>query len=226
MNNNEMNDLVYILKHQPYKENQHIAQAWSLAHGKVSIFLPKKYPPRYLYRYRVQWKTAPKLKILEMNIEHIHTLTGRNMLASYYVLEWMLTFASDHMENSDLFYLFTHTLDALEHADSASDIEKLLRIYERQSLAHLGYGLNASHLDTLEGTYVSYHPHSGYQAHRDNSQSMPPRMTKDQLLDILTDCYELEGSLKLAKKWFQSIVKILLPHHEWKCRLLYQNIPH
>lgn len=225
MNKNSVTteDIVYILKHQPYKESQFLAQAWSLKYGKINVFLPKKYPPRYLYRYRVLWQEHPKLKPIELSIEHIHTLVGRNMLASYYVLEWMLTFASEGMENSHLFELFTHTLTKLEHAKTSMDIEKTLRIYERQTLAHLGYGLNASHLDTINEPFISYHPHSGYTGHN-NANSFPLHIEKMQLRDILTDQYEQHDSLKIAKQWIQSIVKNLLPHHEWKCKSLYQNI--
>lgn len=219
--NEDAVDVLYILKHQPYKENQYLTQAWSLRHGKISLFLPKKFPPRLLYRYIVEWKETKKYAPLDMQIDYIHILSGKNMLASYYVLEWLLTFSPENIDHPKLFQVFMNTLHDLENSQTSDMIEKTLRIYERKSLELLGYGLHVSQISNLHTPYISYHPQEGYSEHSHSSDVNFHVISKAQLTDILTDQYELDDSLKVAKKWIQSIVKQLLPQHEWKCKSLY-----
>lgn len=218
-----MSDTAYILKYQAYMENRFMAKIISRKHGKTTIFLPKKYPPRYLYKYSITWQEDKKLKPLEIIPEHIHNLKGPSMLASYYVLEWMLTFATEHTQDFLLFDIFEETLNKLENAYLKNDIEKILRTYERKSLDYLGYGLNSTQLEFVDFPYISYDPLSGYKGHHVQESSTCICLSRKQIHDILTDNYDNSESLHIAKTFIQKIVRSLLPHHVWQCKQLYHK---
>ena len=220
----EHDDIVYVLKYQAYQENYFHTIFWSQHHGKISVFLPKKLTPRYLYQYHITWKKGKSLKPLEMTIRHIHTLQGLALLSSYYVLEFMLTLTSDNNTSTGLSDILACRLAALENVSNTQELERILRIYERQSLAHLGYGLNVAHITDIKEAYICYDPHTGYSGYpiAQPSQLCLPRST---LYCILTDQYDDVLILKSAKKWFQSILALLLPQYQWKCRSLFHRLP-
>lgn len=217
-----MSDYLYILRHQPHREHQHWAQAFSVLHGKISLFLPKKYPPRYLYCYKVQWMPhTSRLKPIDWETHHIHLLSGPTWLASYYLLEWTLTFLPEQQAHPSIFQLLAESLTALEHYQKKEDIESVLRTYERQTLNALGYGLSLEHIVDIEAPFIHYHPTQGYHGHAHDGPLCLPKST---LIAILSDDYSDPSVLNHSKKWFQMIVKMLLPHHNWKCKALYHKI--
>lgn len=211
-------DYVYILKHQPYREQQHWVRAFSLLEGNITFFLPKKYPPRYLYRYEVSWEKHRSPKPTQWDIHHIHLLSGPGTLASYYLLEWIITFIPERHPHPELFRLLAEALIQLEHHQNMEDIERALRVYERRAFNALGYGLSLEHIEHIDHPYISYHPTQGYQGHDHPTETALPKAT---LAAILSDNYTQPEQLKHAKKWFQIIVHMLLPHHQWKCKALY-----
>ena len=216
-------DQAYILTYKEYTTHYYHAVLITKLHGKIKVSFPKYFVPQYCYLYNLQWLNTKYPKAINIQISLIHKLQNLHLLAAFYALEWLDTLSPLNMSNYGLFHMLKITLSSLELAVTNLDIEKALRIYERQSLAHLGYGLNVSHIEHLHSPYISYDPNEGYSEHEYPQGPAWQCLPRAEIYKILTDQYNDLTTLKLSKCWMRFIFKMLLPQHQWQCHSLFHQ---
>jgi DNA repair protein RecO (recombination protein O) len=145
----------YILHRRPYRDTSHILEVFTEEHGRLGLVarggrgrrewqgLLQPFVPLLL-----SWSGRGELATLTA-IESVgasHSLAGTPLLCGFYLNELLLRLLQRFDPHVQLFNVYATTLSGLARAhENAFGIEWGLRIFERDLLQELGYGLVLDH---------------------------------------------------------------------------------
>lgn len=141
---------VYILHHRPYQDTSQILELFTRDHGRLAVMSrgtrgPKSKLKALLQPFNpllVAWTGKGELPLLikaEPSDQKPLRLTGNALYSAFYINELMMRLLHRHDANEEIFLLYQRVLHIL--ADT-KHLEINLRIFEKQLLQLLGFGLN------------------------------------------------------------------------------------
>lgn len=142
----------YVLHSKPFRDTSILLELITLNHGRVCLIAKgvrsgKSRMQSILQPFRpllVSWSGRGELPLLTKAEESGSgaSLDRKNIINGLYINELLLRFLHRHDPHRDIFTLYGRTLPALSNQD---EVQQALRLYEKQLLDELGYGLILEH---------------------------------------------------------------------------------
>ncbi len=156
----------YILHRYPLSETSLILDVFTQDYGRISLVARGARQPKSRFRgllrpftpLHLSWSGKTELMSLSAAEPStgVYTLTGAALLSGFYLNELLVRLLPRSDPYSHLFTCYQQTLHALQHPDA---LELNLRLFERELLLELGFGLSL-HTEAITGEAV--HPERNY----------------------------------------------------------------
>ncbi len=151
------NEPAWVLHHRPFRDSSRILDVLSRDHGRLAVVARGsrsgksrlKGILRPFLPLQLSWVIRSDMGTLtgaELNGAPI-SLAGDALMSGYYVNELILKLMHRHDPQPEMFAVYAATISAL---NGASNVAAVLRRFEIDALALLGYALNLDH-DTRSG---------------------------------------------------------------------------
>jgi len=223
----------FILHRKPYSDSSLLIDLFSLQYGKITCIAKgvksgKKQKASILQPFiplMVSIIGKGEVKTLSVSEAAGNTIKlERNALYSaYYINELLLKFLHKNEAHETVFAAYGELLISLEKNDHGA--EKLLRYFEINLLAELGYGLqlihdaNSARLIDPEKKYYYEHDSGPRQFQSDSHLSSNiPVVSGSTLLAMNTQSLSSEQGLKESKLLMRHVIKHLLGGYHFKSR--------
>lgn len=139
----------YVLHRRPFQNSSLLIDFFTLEHGRVRAIAKGARGGKSRYRSLLQLFTPILISFsgrgevktvtgVETQLSPI-SLQGDHLFSGLYINELLTRLLHNHQEHSDLYQTYQHTLLAMQ---AREPIERVLRRFELNLLADLGYGLN------------------------------------------------------------------------------------
>ncbi|MBU2709708.1 DNA repair protein RecO [Zooshikella harenae] len=139
----------YVLHQRPYRENSTLVDLLTKEQGRLKVICKTLRKQRHqklptLQPFVSYWFQLKKQQTL-LSCYHWETnmppfkLNGEALYCAFYLNELLYRLLPSHDTSTDIFQLYTQTLNSLTIAKNTLDI--VLRLFEKQLLIALGYGL-------------------------------------------------------------------------------------
>ena len=143
---------IFILHQRPFSETSLLIEGFSRNYGRVALLAKgvKKKKSRLrgmllpFQRVTASWSGKGEIKTM-INADmdsYRKALAGERLFCGYYLNELILLTLQKGDPHEKLFDCYAHTVIQLSEE---KDIEKVLRIFEKNLLREIGYGLNLTH---------------------------------------------------------------------------------
>tara|TARA_Y100001934_G_C12262531_1_gene730767 strand:+ start:397 stop:1122 length:726 start_codon:yes stop_codon:yes gene_type:complete len=143
---------IYILHQRPFSESSSLIEGFSRNHGRLALMAKgvKKKKSRYrgillpFQKITISWSGKGEVKTMtNADMEsYRETLTGERLFCGYYLNELIMLSLHRGDPHEKLFDFYENTINKL---NNKCDIEQTLRIFEKNFLQEIGYGLNLTH---------------------------------------------------------------------------------
>jgi DNA repair protein RecO (recombination protein O) len=206
----------FVLHTYPFKETSVVAEVFTREHGRVALIARGARRPASALRGLMQPFTPLLLSWFgKADLKTLHGAEwqgglmapqGRGLMCGFYLNELLLRVLARGDAHETLYDRYTETLALL--AGEGGDYEKILRRFEKNLLADIGYGATFDHeADTRAaiepaGRYV-YQPERG--ALRAQGQPGCP-VSGQTLLDLAADRFDDPATLVEAKALMRSLI--------------------
>jgi DNA repair protein RecO (recombination protein O) len=184
----------YLLHRKPFRDTSLLLELFTRDHGRIGLIAKGARAPRaklkgLLQPYQpllISWSGRGELPTLTgaESQDNILFLQGDALISGFYLNELLMRMLARHDPHPQLFSIYQTTLQSLY---DNRDIEWALRLFERDLLQELGYGLLLTHEGQggaevePEGRYCYYH------------ESGPQRLDEDA-----TEVLSVQGATLLA----------------------------
>lgn len=206
----------FVLHTYPFKETSVVAEVFTRAHGRVALIARGARRPASALRGLMQpftplllsWFGKSELKTLHAAEWQggIAAPQGRGLMCGFYLNELLLRVLARGDAHEALYDRYTETLAML--AGEGGDLEKILRRFEKNLLADIGYGATFDH-EADTGTPIAAGARYVYQPERgalpDLGQPGCPVSGKT-LLDLAADRFDDPATLVEAKALMRSLI--------------------
>ncbi len=218
----------WLLHHRPFRDSSSILDVFSRDHGRVALVSrgsrSAKSKLRGILRpflpLNLTWVIRTDLGTLtgaEMQGSPI-SLTGDALLSGYYVNELMLHMLHKHDPQSDIFAIYTKTIESLA---GISEVAPVLRKFEIELLRMLGYALDLDH-DTHAGEKVRPEARYEYRAEQGpvavSERGGPMIFSGEELLAIQEQRFSDSNVLRNANRLLRNVIAYHLDGKELKSR--------
>lgn len=140
----------YILHRRAFGDTSQILELFSLNHGRISVVSKGSRGPKSKSKATLQsfvallvsWSGKGEMPTLTSSEVLTNTplkLHGNSLPSAFYINELLMKLLHKHDVHEDVFHLYQNVLVSLQNLDS---LEKTLRIFEKNLLELLGFGLN------------------------------------------------------------------------------------
>ncbi|HQS99471.1 MAG TPA: DNA repair protein RecO [Thiobacillus sp.] len=207
----------FILHTYPFKETSVVAEVFTREHGRVALIARGARRPASALRGLMQpftplllsWFGKSELKTLHAAEWQggLAAPQGRGLMCGFYLNELLLRVLARGDAHEALYDRYTETL-ALLAGDGGGDEERILRRFEKNLLADIGYGAT---FDTDADTHAPIEPAVRYvfQPERGalRAQGQPGCLVSGQtLLDLAADRFDDPATLVEAKALMRSLI--------------------
>lgn len=148
----------FILHTRPFQDTSLLIDLFTLDHGRITLIGKGARSPRSKIRgilqpfipLLVSWSGKSELPILskvETNGNNIFSLPGNILASGFYLNELLMRLLQKRDPHPEIFHAYSQAVGILPAAKPAT-IAPILRIFEKNLITHLGYGLqfNIDHL--------------------------------------------------------------------------------
>jgi len=224
----------FILHQRPYRETSRLLDVLTEQHGRVSLIAKgvsnnKRSQKGLLQIYQpllVSWAGYSDLHTLTAveAASPAFFLSGTASLCGLYVNELLVKLLPQHIPEPDLFVAYKQVLAALA---AGKDTEITLRLFEKQLLSHIGYGLVLDH-DSETGQKVEdhklyyYRPDTGLFEQSANNEY--PIISGRSLRHLINESDFDQLSLNEIKKMMRSVIHFYLAGKPLQSRQLFAQI--
>jgi len=226
----------YILHHRAFRDTSQILEVITPDYGRLSLMsrgsrAAKSRLKSILQPFRpliVSWSgkgEMPTLTSAEPQSVKNMMLTGKALPSAFYINEIIIRLVHKHDVHEKIYHLYESILRLL--ADK-NEIEPVLRLFEKQLLEELGFGLslcvNAETGERIvaEDEYAYYLEHGPVGVERINDESYILKLSGKSLLDLHENTLDSEESLKDAKRLMRTILNYYLEGKPVKSRELFR----
>jgi len=226
----------YILHHRAFRDTSQILEVITPDHGRFSVMSrgsrgAKSRLKSVLQPFRpllIGWSgkgEMPTLTSAEAQAVKSLTLTGNALPSAFYVNEIIIKLLHKHDVHERVFQLYESIIRLL--ADK-NEVEPVLRLFEKQLLEELGFGLNLSvNAETgssilADEEYAYYLEHGPVSLSAVKDESYILKLHGKSLLDLDSNSLDTEQSLRDAKRLMRSILHYYLEGKPIKSRELFR----
>ena len=219
----------FVLHTRPYRETSLLINALTMEYGKISLvargirkkksaqpaILQPLIPLLISYSGRT---TLYMLQQVETNGPS-YNLKERILLSTFYLNELLIKLLPDEEPHDNIFIYYKNTLEKLT---CTTNLEMELRLFEKQLLKTLGYGIELTKTTLNEiiepQEYYSYQFEHGFSRTLPNT---PECFSGNSLLAFADEKLETEDDLENAKRLTRIIITSLLNHRPLRSRELF-----
>ncbi|GAA6153714.1 DNA repair protein RecO [Pseudoteredinibacter isoporae] len=221
------NQAAYVLHSRPFRDSSLLVHLLSKDHGRVNVIAKGarkqsgkrqvRQPLQALLALQVDWQGRSDLKTLLRweSRSHPLRLQGDRLYSALYINELLLRLLPENDSAAELFEPYEACLQALE---SDCDLQPLLRCFELNLLAALGYGLDFAH---AEGG-ADIHPEGFYHWQASglfvSTSNHSKAYSGEHLLAIEQRHFGSPAVLLSAKRLMRQVFDCLLDHKPLKTR--------
>ncbi len=226
----------YILHHRAFRDTSQILEVITPEHGRLSLMSrgsrgAKSRLKSILQPFHpliVSWSgkgEMPTLTSAESQTVKALSLTGKALPSAFYINELITKLFHKHDVNKRIYFLYESVIRLL--ADK-NEIEPVLRLFEKQLLEELGFGLNLSvNTETGEAIlpndeYAYYLEHGPVNVLSVHDESYILKLSGKSLLDLNENTLDSDQSLKDAKRLMRVILNYYLEGKPIKSRELFR----
>jgi len=219
----------FLLHHRDYSDSSRILELLTREHGRISLFARGVRRAKSAYRPVLQpfvplllsWSGGTDGGVLtgaEFAGE-VRPLAAACLMSGFYLNELLLKLTPRGEAIAEVFDLYALTLDALREG---SGEQLALRLFERQLLEQLGYGIDVS-LDAGTGEplaadrYYHFHPGVGVREVGDLAAGADA-YRGSQLLDFADGRLDSQESLRAAKRLLRAALEHCLEGKDLRSR--------
>lgn len=210
----------YILHRRPYRDSSFLVDIVTPDHGRVGLvakgYRQNKKQGHLLQPFTeclVSWQGQHELKTLtaiEANTR-ANFLVGRQLYSALYVNEILMRLLPKYDPHPDLYRAYHDLLQAFTGGD---EIEILLRQFELQMLAELGYGIDLTsdaehHQPIAAQTWYRYIPDCGFFIYLGEEKSNLTVFAGEDIQAIAANDYREANTLRAAKRLLR---QAMAPH--------------
>jgi DNA repair protein RecO (recombination protein O) len=229
-----------VLHHWPYRDTSLLLELFTPEHGRVGavargVRTEKSRRAGILQSFRkllVSWSGRGELVTLG-GVEEDGAalrLAGSSLLCGFYANELLMRLLPRNDPHAELYATYWSTLRQLADAreDACGALEAVLRIFEKDLLQQLGYGLQ---LDRTSDTGAPVQPHERYSYEIErgpvayNERSMGVSVHGSTLAALSTGTLQEESSLRESKKLMRAVLAHYLGDKPLHSRELFQARP-
>lgn len=212
------NEPGFILHTYPFKETSVVAEVFTRGHGRVALIARGARRPASALRGLMQpftplllsWFGKSELKTLHAAEWQggLVAPQGRGLMCGFYLNELLLRLLARGDAHELLYARYVDTLDQLAGESATVDFERILRRFEKNLLAEIGYGATFD-VDADSGAPIEpearyvFQPERG--ALRAVGQSGCP-VSGQTLLDLAADRFERQATLVEAKALMRTLI--------------------
>ncbi|MEW6590160.1 MAG: DNA repair protein RecO [Pseudomonadota bacterium] len=210
------NEPGFVLHTYPFKETSVVAEVFTRTHGRVAVIARGARRPASALRGLMQpftplllsWFGKAELKTLHAAEWQggLAAPQGRGLMCGFYLNELLLRMLARGDPHEALYDRYLETLALL--AGDCADFERILRRFEKNLLADIGYGAT---FDVEAGTHAPVDPRARYVfqpergAVRETDQPGCP-VSGRTLLDLAADRFDDPATLAEAKALMRSLI--------------------
>jgi len=226
----------YILHHRPFRDTSQIIDVLTRDHGRLSLMSrgsrsAKSRQKSILQPFNsllISWSgkaELPTLTSVETQTSNAFKLSGKSLLSAFYVNELLVKLLHKHDVHAGIYYLYESVLDLLA---VNAEIEPVLRLFEKQLLEELGFGLNLTlHAETgvavvADDLYAYYLEHGPVDVASIHDDQYVAKLSGASLLALHENNLSSEQALKDAKRLMRSILNYYLQGKPIKSRELFR----
>lgn len=228
----------FILHRTPYRETSFIIECFLQHHGRVSMVAKgvrtERSPLKGLLQsftpihFNARGKSHLKTLILAEPCASPIILNGMPLMSAWYMNELLIRLLPKEEANSHLYFIYHATLLALENSH---ELEKHLRIFEKNLLEALGYALNYTHdadskREVVFDRYYQFIPEHGFietSVETDKRDRLDIFLGED-LWAIYHDQFTNQKVLQAAKRLMRLAFRPLLGGKPLKTRELFKEM--
>lgn len=241
-NENFISDNGFVLHRYAYRETSFIIDIFTQHHGRISVIakgvrnpksplkgLLQPFMPLHINaKGKSQLKTLTLCELYNSPIQ----LTDTDLISGLYLNELLMRLLHKEEISQHLFLIYHSTLLALE---GKHNVEKALRIFEKNLLETLGYALPLlheaeTHREVEANSYYKFIPEHGLDLYitpeaASQSQTRDPGVfLGDDLINIHHDKFDAPEVLLAAKKLMRLALMPLLGNKPLKSRELFKSM--
>jgi len=226
----------YILHHRAFRDTSQILDVITPEHGRLSLMSRGSRGAKSRLKSILQpftplivgWSgkgEMPSLTSAETQTVKALNLTGKALPSAFYINELLMKLLHKHDVNEDVYFLYESIVRLLSQGH---DIEPVLRMFEKQLLELLGFGLNLQvNADTngpvvADKEYVYYLEHGPVEFTTVHDDSYVTKLSGESLIALDDNNLKTEQSLKDAKRLMRSILHYYLDGKPIKSRELFR----
>lgn len=179
----------YVLHSRPFRDTSIMLELITLNHGRVCLIAKgvrsgKSRMQSILQPFRpllVSWSGRGELPLLTGAEESGAgaSLDRKNIINGFYINELLMRFLHRYDPHRDIFTLYGRTLPALREQ---GEVQRALRLYEKQLLDELGYGL-----------VLEYDVETGASVEQDEQYCYLPEMGPVRFSSSRKECIKIQG---------------------------------
>jgi DNA repair protein RecO (recombination protein O) len=212
------NEPGFILHTYPFKETSVVAEVFTRSHGRVALIARGARRPASALRGLMQpftplllsWFGKSELKTLHAAEWQggLMAPQGRALMCGFYLNELLLRLLARGDAHELLYDRYVDTLDQLSGEACAIDYERILRRFEKNLLAEVGYGATFD-IDAESGAPIEAGLRYVFQPERGalRSSGQPGCAVSGQtLIDLAADRFERPATLVEAKSLMRALI--------------------
>ena len=222
----------YVLHHRAYRETSVILDLLTQDHGRISAVArgvrqarsPLKPLLQPFIPLLVSWQGRSELMTLLAAEPDGHTqrLTGENLLSGLYLNELLVRIMPKYDAHPGLYTIYQQTLLELTNPDL---LQKSLRLFEKNLLEALGYGLQLmydTHSNEISAERIyRFHADRGFELCQNPAEAPTTLFSGKSLLALADEQLQDETILREIKRLMRLALAPLLGHHPINSRQLY-----
>lgn len=227
----------FVLHNRAYRESSLITEVFGCDTGRLGLVAKGARRPKSALRGMLQsfqplllsWTGSGELGLL-IGAEpdgYARPLTGKALFSGLYMNELLMRLMHRHDPHPELFHSYARALEAMAQGQRS---DAVLRVFEKQMLEAIGYGLVLDHdIDSGEPIDVDrayrYQPDRGPASHKDGDQGEDEdgvRVGGNTLLSLARENLESECVLDEAKQLMRVVLRRYLGDRPLATRSLFR----
>lgn len=227
----------FVLHNRSYRESSLITEIFGRGTGRLGLVAKGARRPKSALRGMLQsfhplllsWSGSGELGLLNGAEPdgYLRPLTGKALFSGLYLNELLMRLIHRHDPHPDLFHYYGSALEALGHGQRT---DAVLRVFEKQMLESVGYGLILDHdIDTGEPIHgdcaYRYRPDRGPTSQA-SGDADGVRVGGETLLSLARESLESECVLDEAKQLMRVVLRRYLGDRPLATRSLFRARTH
>lgn len=210
----------FILHGRNFRDTSRLLDVFTLEYGRVSLVAKGARSARSKFHgllepftpLSISWSGKGEVQTLTgvESVKNTINLNSKQVMSAYYINELLQRLITFHDPHSELFELYKKTLESFSNEDT----ELVLRCFEKQLLAEIGYGLSLN-IDANNGTALVKDELYYYDLEQGPINIHADEVNGEFIIrgQSLLDLHLEKFTSLQSKKEAKQLMRIILSHH-------------